>query len=82
MASSTGGPAFPAEGGSDSGPHANPGMTLLDYFAASALAHLSQPLLTAMYATGTIPNRDDVAALCYQIAAAMLAEKQRLEATT
>ena len=36
----TGGPAFPAEGGSDSGLHAAPGMTLRDYFAGQALSGL------------------------------------------
>lgn len=33
----TGGAAFPCEGGSESGLHADPGMTLRDYFAAKAL---------------------------------------------
>lgn len=33
----TGGQAFPCEGGFDSGLHADPGMTLRDYFAAKAL---------------------------------------------
>lgn len=32
-----GGPAFPAEGGSASGLHANPGMSLRDWFAGQAL---------------------------------------------
>jgi len=37
-----GGPAFPAEGGYDSGLHPNPGMSLRDWFAGQALAGLGE----------------------------------------
>lgn len=37
---SDGGPAFPAEGGINSGLHSHYGMTLRDYFAAKALPAL------------------------------------------
>lgn len=35
-----GGPAFPAEGGYDSGLHPNPGMSLRDWFAGQAIPTL------------------------------------------
>lgn len=37
MEKDDGGPAFPAEGGYDSGLHPNPGISVRDYFAAHAL---------------------------------------------
>ena len=62
-----GGPAFPAEGGYDSGLHPNPGMSLRDWFAGQALAneycrHDSDP--------------DKVAEWAYHLADAMLAARE------
>lgn len=65
-----GGPAFPCEGGSGSGLHPAPGMSLRDWFAGQALA-------------GWIANTQSdhrpavVAHYCYAIADAMLAERAK-----
>ena len=62
----SGRPAFPSPYSRVS----NPGMSLRDYFAAAALAHISQPHLI---------NQDDwwVAEKAYAIADALLAERSK-----
>lgn len=68
-----GGPAFPTR---YQYPYGN-GMSLRDYFAAQAMGHLSQPLLKAMAQQGFPPNCHEVAKLCYEIADAMIAEREK-----
>lgn len=65
-----GGPAFPCEGGELSGLHANPGMSLRDWFAGQALAGCM-----ADYNIGD--TFQDVARTCYEIADAMLKEREK-----
>ena len=86
MASNTGGPAFPhdwlphPQGQCEpERPHA--GMTLLDYFAGQVVVGLltNPPLLNGKAGHRT---QSDHAWMAYEIAAAMLAEKHRREATT
>ena len=86
----TGGTAFPCEGGSDSGLFADPGMTLRDYFAASALPQAvldydrvethpndnhKNPLLP--YATKGAGTRESIIARqAYRYADAMIAARE------
>jgi hypothetical protein len=64
----TGGPAFPCEGGPNSGLHADSGMTLRDYFAAKVLA---SPMLERRISVfGQNPLA--IAEEAYKIADAML----------
>jgi hypothetical protein len=53
------------------------GMSLRDYFAGQALAHLSPHLLTKMHLHGAVPSAPDVARLAYEVADSMLAERNR-----
>jgi hypothetical protein len=74
-----GGPAFPTETEHQSGSdrmHLE-GMSLRDYFAGQALGHLSQPIMAAMHSGALAPRREDVARLCYEVADAMLKERQK-----
>jgi hypothetical protein len=54
----TGGPAFPAEGGSDSGLYAAPGMTLRDYFAATVLAGIGTWTPVEPYFTPDLKSKE------------------------
>ena len=61
-----GGPAFPCEGGMDSGLYSDPGMSLRDWFAGQVLAH------------GSIgPHVGVIAKKAYEVADAMLAERSK-----
>lgn len=66
-----GGPAFPAEGGCDSGLHPNPGMSLRDWFAGQAIIGLAA--ITAH--DETVTRRLTVVAEAYAVADAMLAAR-------
>ncbi|MFS2326656.1 hypothetical protein U2P60_14770 [Brucella sp. H1_1004] len=71
----TGGPAFPCEGGSESGLYADPGMTLRDYFAAKAM----QGLISAHDSSGTwtaVDMNEGIAKRAYQAADAMIAARE------
>lgn len=78
----TGGAAFPCEGGSESGLHADPGMTLRDYIAAKAL----QGFLTSQYVSDFIKEvgsfstdsdvRRNLATNAYLYADAMIAARE------
>lgn len=67
----TGGPAFPCEGGSESGLYADPGMTLRDYFAAKAM-HAIVISDGIQYASATTPH----AKWAYEQADAMIAARE------
>lgn len=64
-----GGPAFPAEGGHDSGLHPAPGMALRDYFAGQALIGAATNI--ADFTIGEAARR------AYQYADAMLAAREQ-----
>lgn len=66
-----GGPAFPAHQATDNGMAYTtvPGMTLRDWFAGQSLAALS--------ATGEIYPHSELARTAYEIADAMLAERNK-----
>jgi hypothetical protein len=64
-----GGPAFPAEGGHDSGLHPAPGMSLRDYFAAAALVPVMR------WRDGDPLPR--IAAMAYEFADAMLKAREQ-----
>lgn len=73
-----GGPAFPAEGGSDSGLYAHPGLSARDYFAAKAAAAIAPEY------GGINPGSDmsrsaaeKIAQRSYEIADALLAERAK-----
>lgn len=74
-----GGPAFPAEGGSDSGLHANPGMTLRDWFAGQALAGIAANPEEAKGSRGlSLSQATKVTAqAAYLLADAMIAERSK-----
>lgn len=65
-----GGNAFPAEGGSDSGLHPDPGMSLRDWFAGKALAGS----LAGEPGSHLVPER--LARDCYAFADAMIAARK------
>jgi hypothetical protein len=75
-----GGSAFPGVEYYDEKPVGHfPGMTLLEYYAGKALAHISQPILDAMSNGNRPPTSDEIAGIVYQIAESMIAEKKRRE---
>ncbi|MEJ8308557.1 hypothetical protein [Agrobacterium larrymoorei] len=63
-----GGPAFPCEGGVDSGLYAAPGMSLRDYLAGQAL------IAGGQYLANFLPK--EAAERAYQIADAMIAARE------
>jgi hypothetical protein len=64
-----GGPAFPCEGGEQSGLYADPGMSLRDWFAGMALqGHLANPTTT----NNPGYTRESLVGECYHMADAML----------
>jgi hypothetical protein len=75
----TGGPAFPAEGGSDSGLHANPGMTLRDWFAGQIAAGLSSNTeeTKSMRMINLKESVDATARVSYMIADALIRERSK-----
>ncbi len=86
-----GGPAFPSEGGPDSGVHPAPGMSLRDYFAAKAMVpayreELERSRLARHRLDGASDRAEREAAMfecskvaedAYAIADAMLAERAK-----
>lgn len=73
-----GGSAFPNEGGDFSGLHADPGMTLRDYFAAQALTGMmANPDTFKNEKAGGAELRARLTGSCYAIADAMLAERSK-----
>jgi hypothetical protein len=86
-----GGPAFPAEGGPDSGLHAYPGMSLRDYLAGQALSNpavcsgavLDSQLREWFGDTATNITRGQIfSAQAYDVADAMIARRARTRSTT
>lgn len=85
----TGGSAFPlfipSAYQAQEGASYNEGMTLLDYFAAAALPHMipngerEEMALKQEMQNRRISGPEIIAATCYQMATAMLAEKRRRE---
>lgn len=75
MSYTKGGPAFPTRTTSIDAP----GMTLLDYFAGQALMGLvhSKDALHALNGYPEYPTAPNVAVACYEIADAMIAERNR-----
>lgn len=71
-----GGPAFPCEGGSDSGLHPASGMSLRDWLAGRALGRLEPPTVY-IGKQETEESHRDYARRAYAIADAMLAERAR-----
>jgi hypothetical protein len=75
-----GGPAFPSGRMDQYGPqgeairqgYCEVGMSLRDWFAGQAIAHLSQPLVAAMHNGALPPTSEEVSKICYQLADAML----------
>ncbi|MBS0251214.1 MAG: hypothetical protein JSR78_09130 [Proteobacteria bacterium] len=65
-----GGPAFPAEGGAESGLHAHPGMALRDWFAGQSLAAFALDMTDPGITFG------DVASNAYKLADAMLKARE------
>lgn len=71
-----GGPAFPAEGGDGSGLHANPGMSLRDWFAGQALPGCMLRCAASEKADGeTVEGMFSRRA--YEVADAMLKERKK-----
>lgn len=73
----TGGPAFPAEGGSDSGLHANPGMSLRDWFAGRAVSAGWQVAMEFRPPDDSMSPEEYCAGQAYAIADAMLKERSK-----
>lgn len=71
-----GGPVFPVLVKVGDVATSDGGMSLRDYFAGQALAHLSPHLLTKMHLHGVVPKALDIAALAYEVADAMLAARE------
>jgi hypothetical protein len=69
----TGGPAFPRAEGETSFPE--DGMTLRDWFAGQALAVVAESVIAGMAENGPHDPSEDIAWACYQIADAMIAER-------
>lgn len=69
-----GGPAFPAEGGSDSGLHANPGMTVRDWFAGQAIGALIE--VFDRFAP-EVATHENMAQDAYKLADAMLEARSK-----
>ena len=69
-----GGPAFPRASGSGDGIYHEDGMSLLDWFAGTALA--------GEMAVGNkdewADDMDELAAYCYRVGQAMIAERNRI----
>lgn len=80
MKHDNGGPAFPAEGGTDSGLHADPGMTLHQYFAAAALTGLLNHEAPE-YVADTPDAAQLAAEIALSLADAMIAEYRKRESS-
>lgn len=84
---SDGGRAFPCEGGATSGLHADPGMSLLEYFAAAALTGLLSSIASDDVRKAIIKGAENrgmskesfVAETAYVHAVAMLAASSKYE---
>jgi hypothetical protein len=75
-----GGTAFPCEGGNDSGLLPDPGMSLRDYFAAMALNGITSGKLfiaISSVAAGGLTESQKIAKAAYELADAMLAEREK-----
>lgn len=70
----TGGPAFPSAHQTN---WSNPGMTMLDYFAAKAM---QGELAAQSVESGHYENFDALAVLSYRVAEAMVKEKKARQA--
>ena len=75
MSEKTGGPAFPGPAQHEQTVDINEGMTLRDYFAAKAIQTAWRGWLDGYYESDE-PNTD-IAKCAYQIADAMLKERER-----
>lgn len=71
-----GGPAFPCEGGGDSGLYPDPGMSLRDWFAGQ----VAPALIAELYARAQVPFETSVftmaSAAAYEFADAMIAARK------
>lgn len=78
-----GGQAFPSEGGSDSGLHPDPGMSLRDFHASSALkGFCANPAIFAGndYSGWALVNctEEQLAVVCHRLADAMIAARKKV----
>lgn len=78
-----GGQAFPSEGGSDSGLHPDPGMSLRDVHASSALkGFCANPAIFAGndYSGWALVNctEEQLAVVCHRLADAMIAARKKV----
>lgn len=79
MSTKYGGPAFPVtlDDFREFPDHPAPGMSLRDWFAGQAMAHLGLVLFETIRNTGEVPTIGQVASLAYELADAMLAVREK-----